>query len=123
MRGAGIYYYRLRIVDLDGSFTYSKIVAVNVSDSRIDDQKVTMDVYPNPVLNQINIDLETEFDSDIDGGIYDAIGQVIKKVDRNNVSAGLTSLKVDVSDLPAGTYLLRMQVGKQVIFEKITKAE
>ena len=82
-----------------------------------------MDVYPNPVLNQINIDLETEYDSSIDGGIYDAIGQVIKKVDKSSVSAGMTNIRMDVSDLPAGTYLIRMQVGKQVIFEKITKAE
>jgi hypothetical protein len=123
MRGAGIYYYRLRVVDQDGSFTYSEVVAVKVDDSRVDDQKVTMDVYPNPVLNQISIDLVTEYDSDIDGGVYDAIGQMIKKVDRSSVNAGLTVLKVDVSELPAGTYLLRMQVGKQVIFEKITKAD
>ena len=123
MRGTGTYYYRLRVVDIDGSFTYSDIVAVDVEDSRVDNQVVKLDVYPNPVLNQINIDLETEYDSSIDGGIYDAIGQVIKKVDKSSVSAGMTNIRMDVSDLPAGTYLIRMQVGKQVIFEKITKAE
>jgi len=108
---------------MDGTFTYSNVVAVSVADTRMDEQKVTLDVYPNPVLNQINIDLTTEYDSDIDGGIYDAIGQVISKINKSSVTAGMTNMKVDVSDLPAGTYLLRMQVGKQVIFEKITKAE
>jgi len=120
---SGTYYYRLRMVDLDGESKYSKVVSVNVVQDRAKNQKVTLDVYPNPVLNQINIDLVTEYDSKIDGGIYDAIGQLIKKVDNNSVTAGKTSMTMDVSELPAGTYLFRMQVGKQVIFEKITKAE
>ena len=110
------------MVDLDGSFVYSNIVSVEVDDQRADNQKVLLDVYPNPVTNVINIDLTTEFQSDIDGGIYDAIGQLIEKIDRNSVTAGKTSMKMNISHLNAGTYLLRMQVGKQVIFEKVTKA-
>lgn len=120
---SGTYYYRLRSVDTDESYTYSKIVSVEVDSERAENQKVVLDVYPNPVLNEINIDLVTEYDSKIDGGIYDAIGQQIEKIDRDSVSAGKTSMKLQISHLPAGTYLLRMQVGKQVIFEKITKAE
>jgi len=120
---SGIYYYRLRLVDLDGASRYSNVVSVKVIEDKLKNQKVTLDVYPNPVLNQINIDLVTEYDSKIDGGIYDAIGQLIEKVDNDNVTAGKTSMTMDVSELPAGTYLFRMQVGKQVIFEKITKAE
>jgi len=119
---AGTYYYRLKMVDLDGSFVYSNIVSVEVEDQRDENQKVLLDVYPNPVTNVINIDLTTEYQSDIDGGIYDAIGQLIEKIDRNSVTAGKTSMKMDISHLNSGTYLLRMQVGKQVIFEKVTKA-
>ena len=119
---AGTYYYRLKMVDLDGSYVYSNIVSVEVDDQRAENQKVLLDVYPNPVTNVINIDLTTEFQSDIDGGIYDAIGQLIEKIDRNSVTAGKTSMKMNISHLNAGTYLLRMQVGKQVIFEKVTKA-
>jgi len=104
------YFYNDKDLDESGTYYYRF-------------QKVTLDVYPNPVMNVINIDLVTEYDSKIDGGIYDAIGQLIKKVDNTNVTAGKTSMKMDISDLSAGTYLLRMQVGKQVIFEKVTKAE
>lgn len=39
---AGINYYRLKSVDLDGSFEYSNIVAVTVESSK------TISVYPNP---------------------------------------------------------------------------
>ena len=123
LKKTGQYYYRLKMVDLDGSYVFSNVVSVKVAQDNLSNQKVLMDVYPNPVTNQINIDLTTEFDSQIDGGIYDAIGQLIKKVDNNSVTAGKTSMKMDISELPAGTYLLRMQVGKQVIFEKVSKAE
>jgi len=120
---SGTYYYRLRMVDLDGEFEYSNIVAIQVEFVKLDNQEISLDVYPNPVLNQINIDLVTEFDSKIEGGVYDAIGQLIKKLDADHVPAGKTTMKLDVSEIPSGTYLLRMQVGRQVIFEKITKAE
>jgi len=121
--GSGTYYYRLKLYDLDGSFEYSNVAVAEVEFDQMDNQTIKLEAYPNPVINEINIDLTTEFDSKVDGGIYDAIGQLIKPFEKDQVQAGLTSMKMDISELPSGTYLLRMQIGKQVIFEKITKAQ
>jgi hypothetical protein len=32
-------------------------------------------------------------------------------------------MEIDVSDLPAGTYLLRLQVGRDVVLKKLVKME
>src|SRR5690606_24673273 len=45
-------YYRLRIVDNDGSFEYSKVVSVN----REQQVKQSLAVYPNPFSNHVNVE-------------------------------------------------------------------
>lgn len=50
----GINYYRLKTIDLDGTVTYSKIVAVNV-DTQNTDNLLTVYPNPTPVGNEINI--------------------------------------------------------------------
>ncbi|MBT8191267.1 MAG: T9SS type A sorting domain-containing protein, partial [Saprospiraceae bacterium] len=118
---SGIYYYRLRQVDLDGSFEYSKIIAVEVIFDDVEEQKISMGVYPNPAAHDINVDLVVKRPASFEGGFYDAIGQLIKKVDKQQIPAGKTTINVDINDLPVGTYLLRVKVDDQVIFEKIAK--
>lgn len=49
----GISYYRLKQTDLNGTFTYSKIVAVNYSLS--DDG---LSIFPNPTDGEININIK-----------------------------------------------------------------
>ncbi|MBT8233650.1 MAG: T9SS type A sorting domain-containing protein, partial [Bacteroidia bacterium] len=119
---SGTYYYRLRIVDLDGSYEYSKIVAVKVIyDER--DQKISLAVYPNPVIEEITVDVTVEREAAFEGGIYDAIGQLIQKVNIDVVKAGRNAISIDINDLPVGTYVLRVMVDDKVLIEKISKTE
>ncbi len=118
---SGIYYYRLKLVDLDGSFSYSEPIAINVEFDGDDEQKVSLEVYPNPFLTQLTINVNVERESVIEGGFYDAIGQLIKRVNSQTITAGQTQINVETVDLPAGTYILNMRVDDQVIIEKITK--
>lgn len=54
---AGISYYRLKQVDINGTFTYSSIVPVNY---KINKNKLR--IYPNPSIGEFNIEL-SEFDA------------------------------------------------------------
>ena len=111
----------MKLVDLDGSFSYSEPIAINVEFDGDDEQKVSLEVYPNPFLTQLTINVNVERESVIEGGFYDAIGQLIKRVNSQTITAGQTQINVETVDLPAGTYILNIRVDDQVIIEKITK--
>ena len=87
------------------------------------EQEVSMGVYPNPAQNTINIDLIIKRDASFEGAFYDPIGQLIKRIDGDYISAGKTTLTVPIEDLPTGTYLLRVKVDDLVIFEKVAKTD
>lgn len=57
---------------------------------------VPMNLYPNPAVNEINVDVEGE------ASIYNVAGQLIKTV---QVSNG----KVDISNLPAGAMIIKAE--------------
>ncbi len=49
----GVSYYRLKMVDLDGSFEYSPLRSL----SRTGNSEFNLSIYPNPANQQINVDL------------------------------------------------------------------
>ncbi len=70
-------------------------------------EEVEVDVYPNPVAEQLNIRLFQMQDEAASLELMDANGQVLK-------SRQVTeSTQLDVSDLPSGLYMLRIQSADQ----------
>jgi hypothetical protein len=100
----GANYYRLRQVDRDGSFAYSKVVNVDWSG------KLMLSVYPNPAKDLLYV-------SGLQKGdqiqIIDFSGKVLQTLS----SAG-ESMNVNVRALPSGTYILR--AGQKAQFSKST---
>ena len=92
-------YYRLQQVDIDGKHTYSKIVVVNIWQS-----KNAINVYPNPVQDHFTIKLPA--------GITQATVILY-----NNNGAALITQKIntakqfDVKHLPNGVYYISVQYG------------
>lgn len=68
----------------------------------------TINIYPNPTINLINIKIEGNLD--FTATIYDLNGKAIKKVTNTN--------QVDINSLPQGTYLLEikdLESGQKII--------
>jgi len=103
----GTSFYRLKMVDKDGSFTYSKVIAVSMS-------AITkaLQVFPNPVRDILHV--QTTGIEIITLQIVDAAGKITKqeKIQLN----GNTSFSVEVQSLPKGKYYLVLQRkdGKEV---------
>ncbi|WP_191907023.1 T9SS type A sorting domain-containing protein [Adhaeribacter soli] len=92
--GSGVIYYRLKQVDLDGTFTYSKTVALTVKENEF------LYLYPNPASEQLTIRLSSSASATIQ--ILNILGQAVWL--RNNISG--SEVKLDIAQLPAGTYQL-----------------
>lgn len=98
-------YYRLKLVDEDGSFTYSRVVV-----QLVDCEVLTGNwkVYPT-IVNPANPILTTEIYSlepELHFLISDATGRVIQD-SKLPVQRGWNTISIDVSALPSGMYFMR----------------
>jgi hypothetical protein len=94
---AGSIWYRIKQVDVDGLYSYSAVVSVQLSD------KSLFDVINNPVKDMLNIYLSPVFAQNTSIRIIDISGKELKKIE--GVQAG--TLGVNVSGLAAGTYIVQ----------------
>lgn len=100
---AGKNYYRLRQVDLDGTASLSKVVSLDLSG------KGSVKIYPNPVVNEINIEGVTEGTV---VRVYDLVGQ---EVSRKTLDTDRSLLNINVTELSAGTYFVHIEnVGRHL---------
>lgn len=70
-------------------------------------------IYPNPVINQINFNIETKSTGNLLVKIYDLRGNLITAHTIGNISKGLNKLSIDASELNSGTYLMQVISGME----------
>jgi hypothetical protein len=88
------------MVDKDGSFTYSKVVAVTLVDNR-----KTLVLFPNPVKDNLFVQFSSTKVEKITLQVTDLQGRVLKQED-THVGVGNVSLSVNTSALAKGSYVL-----------------
>jgi uncharacterized repeat protein (TIGR03803 family) len=98
----GISYYRLRQVDNDGKYDFSKVVSVN----RRSGNKIV--IAPNPVNGRLNIQLPSANEYTT-LSILDASGKLVMK---KTITGSGGRLELDVHHLVKGWYLLQL-AGKE----------
>lgn len=97
----GTLYYRIKVIQKDGSVIYTKLVAL----SNITEQGLYT-ISPNPAHDFILIN-STGLNEKIDIKMYDAAGRLMKKSVRQPINANST-LKMMVSELSTGTYFVEI---------------
>ncbi|MGN6533542.1 MAG: T9SS type A sorting domain-containing protein [Ginsengibacter sp.] len=111
-----VVYYRLKQIDLDGKVNLSKTVSVKT-------KKITqsVSVSPNPFSDFINVTVEWNAAEPATVKIFTIQGkEVVSK--QMTLNKGFNSFKIDnVSNLPAGMYLLQLVSPTQKVVEKIIK--
>ncbi|HEX9513293.1 MAG TPA: T9SS type A sorting domain-containing protein [Puia sp.] len=108
----GINIYRLRMVDLDGSFTYSKIVVI-----KMDALQNTLSVFPNPAAKELTIQLFARGPFQLK--ITDINGRILKE--EVIQLSGNTSKTMDISNLPEGVYIFILQNSNEIQYRKFIK--
>ena len=96
--------YRLKMVDNDGSFTYSKVITVQ--------QQRTggfsrLKIYPNPTQNTLNLTIDAPNAAIQTVDIIDVVGKVWQHKTLN-LLRGQNQDVLDVQSLPTGIYFLQM---------------
>ena len=100
----GTVYYRLKQVDFNGEFAYSKVIAVNAKGLS---NELTTQVYPNPFPDILKLTLTAPEKQAADMVIYDMNGrQVLRKA--IELDAGVNSMELQLQQLQSGMYLLKI---------------
>jgi hypothetical protein len=100
--------YRLKTVDMDGSIAYSKVLSLNCNEVI---EKSNVQVFPNPVTNQLNIVSSSSIFNQL--CLTNMYGKVLLEQRGSNQVHTL-----DLSHLAAGMYFLKID---EVIYKVIKK--
>ncbi len=110
------YYYRLKMTDNDGAYTYSSIILIKVAD-----KTRAILVYPNPVLNELKFQLQLDKKSRYNVWISDITGKTVLKMPPPLFEAGNNYFTVNTSNLPVGTYTLMVANDENKYIRKFVK--
>lgn len=98
-----IIYFRIHLIDKYGAEIYSPVITI--ANPGMGQNKV----WPNPAIDQVNVQLYFEKDGLIRYSIINASNQVVQQMERS-VSKGTNLFSFVASSLPAGTYQLRVEL-------------
>jgi len=108
---AGRSYYRLKMTDYDGSFEYSEIRTVSLSERK------SLSIYPTKAKSQITIAYSSETNQLSEVSIFNIQGQkVIELAMDLNANA-----QIDINHLASGTYILQVRIGEDIFTERFIR--
>ena len=110
-------FYRLKMTDHDGRFSYSKVIRVKLN-GQLSNRIIT--ITPNPFINNIGIQIQSAGNQNIQLQLLDMSGKLLKE-NRYAILPGINQLVMQTGDLPKGMYLLKILTSNKVITEKVLK--
>ena len=100
---SGNHYYRLKMINKDKSFEYSKIISI--VNLRNNTEAI---VFPNPIKDVLNLYYESETNETLNIKIIDNQGRIVKSVEKM-LEIGQNSIQISMQDLPKGIYMLSLK--------------
>lgn len=116
-QSTSIIYYRLKMADRDGTFTYSNIISLTINDS-----KPAVIVYPNPVSDVLNLRISLATSELIQIQVIDMQGKVIYRKTKL-VRNGRNEININTKSWPAQSYSVIVvdRNNKVLITKKLVK--
>ncbi|MCC9166324.1 T9SS type A sorting domain-containing protein [Pontibacter harenae] len=112
-------YYRLKQVDSDDKYEYSKVISVNGRGDALQDQ---LQVYPNPFQGELNVAMTTAETSDAVVQIIDLQGRVVLQ-EPVQLQSGLNEFSLKLASIRAGVYVLKITGGNTNATVKVVRTQ
>jgi hypothetical protein len=113
---AGLYYYKLKMVDINGAVKYSPIVKI-----RLNSKGFIIETSPNPFNDQLSINVETQLQENATIGLKDISGKKMKQT-ASLLRKGSNAIQLNnLNDITAGIYLLTVKTDSQQQTVKVVK--
>ncbi len=113
----GSYSYRLKQIDNDGQFEYSKTIEVVLGTPK---NFQLCQNYPNPFNPATTIQFNLPEAGNIKLTLYNILGQEIKTLFNEFKDSGIYTVDFNASDLNSGLYIYKLEAGSQVQTKMMT---
>ncbi len=114
---SGFNYYRLKMVDKNGTFTFTNIVLITVNIKGI----TITGIYPNPFSSKVNISVSTEKAEELSVRIFDNIGKLVY-AQQKLIPKGTSLFVIDeLKTLASGVYMIEVKAGDILVSQKLIK--
>ena len=112
---AGTNYYRIKTIDNDGSIGYSPVRSLQFSDAIS-----SMNVFPNPFVSNLGVELNASKAGVAQITIMDVTGRKVLMSVNSNVKNGKNFIQLpQADDLATGSYLLKVEFAGDVVWTKL----
>ncbi|MEO7444212.1 MAG: M1 family aminopeptidase [Ferruginibacter sp.] len=98
----GILYYRIKVIQQNGSFIYTKTISINSQYAEND-----FTISPNPAKDFIVISASKDINTAVSVRLFDVAGRLIKK-EYNKIFGADKSLRINLDNVKPGTYLVEI---------------
>ncbi len=112
--GGTVFAYRLKQIDIDGTFKYSDEIEVKVLPSKYE----LFQNYPNPFNPTTKIKFSLPENAKVKVSVYDVLGRELKTLVNKNFEAGYHSVNFDANKFTSGVYIYSIETKK---FTKVRK--
>lgn len=112
----GTVFYRLKQIDFDGKFEYSKTVSVTVAAATSGISQLA----PNPFTTEMNITIKAAAAGTASVVVMDMVGK-IHHAFTSEVGSGAQTIKFETADMPDGIYFVRATINGETFTQKIIK--
>jgi hypothetical protein len=106
---SGNIYYRIKQIDEDGSYIYSRIILLNNNN-----QQTKYVVFPNPANNTIKVIAPYGVSGNCTIELFDATGRKLFQTEMNS-----SAIEINTSNYPNGSYLLRIDHKDNISTQKV----
>ncbi len=123
---AGIFYYRLKQIDIVGGFEYSDTVevnlisSINLEKSDIPTSFTISDNFPNPFNPSTKINFQIPFQQFLKINLYDINGKLVREITSKEFLPGSYQLFLDFSNYSSGIYFVSFESSKSVFTKRLT---
>ena len=107
-------YYRLKLINTDGSFIYSQVVKIKTATKPI----MITKVFPNPTKHNVSLEIFAERTQAIQVRVFDPTGKMVL-ADKIFLVAGLNEHILPLNGVSAGIYFIRLSDDKGIVVEVI----
>ena len=112
----GVLKYRLKQIDIDGTFEYSDVVEITTTVP----QKYSLEAnYPNPFNPTTNIRFSLPEAGFVKLEVFDILGKEVESLVNKNMEAGVYNINFNATNLKSGIYVYKLQTDNFVQVRKM----